>query len=62
MLSIFCMQVNNRAGLLFISVVMLFFGLYSVINPKAVSKENSVSIKVVSPVSVDFGPISGARA
>jgi hypothetical protein len=35
------MQMNNRAGFLFIFVVMLFFGLYSVISPKAVRKENA---------------------
>jgi hypothetical protein len=31
---------NDRAGFLFVFVVMLFFGLYAAINPKAVKKEN----------------------
>jgi hypothetical protein len=31
---------NDRAGFLFVFVVMLFYGLYAVIIPKAVKKEN----------------------
>jgi hypothetical protein len=31
---------NDRAGFLFVFVVMFFFGLYAVINPKAVKKGN----------------------
>jgi uncharacterized BrkB/YihY/UPF0761 family membrane protein len=31
---------NNRVGLLFVFVVMLLFGLYAVVNPKAVKKGN----------------------
>jgi formate-dependent nitrite reductase membrane component NrfD len=38
---LFCMQVNDRAGLLFVFIVMLLFGLCSVISPKAVKKENA---------------------
>jgi type II secretory pathway component PulF len=34
------MQMNDRAGFLFVFVVMLFFGLYAVILPRAVKKEN----------------------
>jgi hypothetical protein len=32
---------SDRTGFLFVFVVMLFFGLYSVINPKAIKKENA---------------------
>lgn len=31
---------NNRAGFLFVFIVMLLFGLYAVVNPKAVKKGN----------------------
>ena len=37
---LFCVQINDQAGFLFVFVVMLFFGLYAVTNPKAVKKEN----------------------
>jgi len=35
------MQMNNRAAFLFVSSVMLLFGLYFIINPKTVKKENA---------------------
>jgi hypothetical protein len=35
------MKMNDRAGFLFVFVVMLVFGLYGVINPKAVKKANA---------------------
>ena len=31
---------NNRVGFLFVFVVMLLSGLYALVNPKAVKKEN----------------------
>jgi len=35
------MQASDRYGFLFIFVIMLLSGLYSVINPRAVEKENA---------------------
>jgi hypothetical protein len=35
------MKMNDRAEFLFVFVVMLVFGLYGVINPKAVKKVNA---------------------
>jgi hypothetical protein len=35
------MQMSDRAAFLFVFVIMFLSGLYSVINPKAVKKENA---------------------
>ena len=35
------LAMNDRAGFLFVFVVLLLFGLYSVLSPKAVKKENA---------------------
>ena len=35
------MQISAHYGFLFIFVIMFFSGLYSLINPKAVKKENA---------------------
>jgi hypothetical protein len=35
------MQMSHRYGFLFISVAMFLFGLYGVINPKGVKRENA---------------------
>jgi hypothetical protein len=41
---------NERAGFLFVFVVMLFFGLYALIIPKAVKKENEETVFSWLPV------------
>jgi hypothetical protein len=54
------MRMNNHAGFLFISVVMLIFRLYSLINPKAVRRENT---EVVGFPKTGFAwmPVCGSR-
>jgi hypothetical protein len=45
---------NDRAGFLFVFVVMLFFGLYAVIIPKSVKKENEEA-------EFSWVPVGGGR-
>ena len=54
------MRMNDRSGFLFVSIVMLLFGLYSVINPKAAKKEN-VDVPGFPRTGFSWVPVWGWR-